>query len=266
MARSAADLELSVDVIAGPDEARDGIAYRVALPAPRHDELKAFRVLLIDGHPLLPTSAAVRTALDDLAQRLVRAGVKVGRGSPLLPDAAESARGFMQLLMAAFAERWPPEQYEQARTAAATLKADDRSLTAERIRGAVMSHRAWAAADIARIKLQQQWKALFGEWDVVLCPPMPTPAFPHDHSTPFSARQVEIDGKLYPYFDQMVWPGVATLPALPATAAPIAISDKGLPIGVQIIGPYLEDRTTIAFAALMEREFGGFVPPPGYTG
>jgi Asp-tRNA(Asn)/Glu-tRNA(Gln) amidotransferase A subunit family amidase len=40
----------------------------------------------------------------------------------------------------------------------------------------------------------------------------------------------------------------------------------GLPIGVQIICPYLEDRTPIAFAALMEREFGGVVPPPGYTG
>jgi hypothetical protein len=28
------------------------------------------------------------------------------------------------------------------------------------------------------------------------------------------------------------------------------------------IGPYLEDRTTIEFARLIEREFGGFVPPP----
>ena len=37
---------------------------------------------------------------------------------------------------------------------------------------------------------------------------------------------------------------------------------SGLPIGVQIIGGYLEDRTTIAFAGLIEREFGGFTPPP----
>jgi len=81
---------------------------------------------------------------------------------------------------------------------------------------------------------------------------MPTPAFPNDQTTPISGRHIDIDGKNYSYFDQMVWPGVATTP--------------GLPIGVQIIGPYLEDRTPIAFAALMEREFGGFVPPPGYTG
>ena len=43
---------------------------------------------------------------------------------------------------------------------------------------------------------------------------------------------------------------------------PIGKSPEGLPIGVQIIGGYLEDRMTIAFAELIEREFGGFTPPP----
>jgi amidase len=57
---------------------------------------------------------------------------------------------------------------------------------------------------------------------------------------------------------------MATLACLPATAAPISLSRAGLPIGIQILGPYLEDRTPIAFAGLLEREFGGFVPPPGY--
>jgi amidase len=38
----------------------------------------------------------------------------------------------------------------------------------------------------------------------------------------------------------------------------------GLPVGAQIIGPYLEDRTTLHFAELLEAEFGGFVAPPGY--
>jgi hypothetical protein len=55
---------------------------------------------------------------------------------------------------------------------------------AERIRGTVMSHRDWSAADAARTRLRQQWRALFREWDVVVCPVAPTPAFPHDHSSP----------------------------------------------------------------------------------
>jgi amidase len=49
--------------------------------------------------------------------------------------------------------------------------------------------------------------------------------------------------------------------ALPSTVAPIARSKAGLPIGMQNIGPYLGDRTTIAFADLVEREFGGFTAP-----
>jgi len=96
---------------------------------------------------------------------------------------------------------------------------------------------------------------------VVLCPAMPTPAFHHDHS-PQRTRLLEINGKMIPYDDQIVWAGIATLFGLPATVAPIDHSEIGLPIGLQIIGGYLEDRTTIEFAALIEREYGGFVQPP----
>lgn len=266
MAISALDLASALDVIAGPDEWREGMAYRLALPAPRHQEFKSFRALVIDTHPLLPTAATIRRAFDRLAQRLVKAGVKVGRESPLLPALADSARLYMRLLMPVFSARWPLEQYKEAQDAAAALAPDDDSLVAERARGTVLSHRDWLAADALRTKLRAQWRELFREWDVVLCPPMPTPAYPHDHSVPDSARQIEIDGKMYPYLDQLVWPGIATTPGLPATAAPIDRSENGLPIGVQIIGPHLEDRTTIAFAALMERAFGGFVPPPGFAG
>jgi amidase len=264
MARSAADLDLALAVTAGPDEARAGIAYRLDLPKPRRESLKDFRVLVIDDHPLLPTAGSVRSALDNLSQRLVKAGAKVAHASPLLPDLAASARLYMRLLMSALSERWPADIYQQAETTAAALKPDDNSLEAERWRGAVLSHREWAAADSARMTLQQQWVDVFREWDVVLCPPMPTPAFAHDHS-PMPERHIEIDGKKFSFFDQLVWPELATTPGLPATAAPIGLSETGLPIGVQIIGPYLEDRTPIAFAALMEREFGGFVPPPGYA-
>ena len=61
------------------------------------------------------------------------------------------------------------------------------------------------------------------------------------------------DGRRTDYMDQIAWPGVATFPHLPATAVPIATSAEGLPIGVQVIGPWLEDRTTIRLAALLEQ-------------
>jgi amidase len=80
-----------------------------------------------------------------------------------------------------------------------------------------------------------------------------------------SARRIEIDGKEYPYFDQLVWSGNRHL-RLPATAVPIDRVETGLPIGFRTVGPYLKVRTTITFAKLIKREFGGFVPPPGYAG
>ena len=48
------------------------------------------------------------------------------------------------------------------------------------------------------------------------------------------------------------------------TVAPIALSVEGLPIGVQIVGPQYGDLGCIDFARLLEREYRGFVPPPGW--
>jgi amidase len=266
MTRSAADLVLALDVIAGPDEERAGIGFRLALPPARHDDLKNFRVLVVDAHPLGPTASSVRAALGRLAERLGRAGVRVAHESPLLPDLADSARLHVRLLSSLWGAGQSPADYEKARKSARRYSPDDQSLAAERARGAVISHRDWIAADDARTSLWQQWVELFREWDVVLCPPMPTPAFAHDHS-PIESRRIQVDGKSYSYLDtQILWPELAATPGLPVTVAPIDVSESGLPIGVQIIGPYLEDRTTIAFAQLLEREFGGFAPPPGYAG
>jgi amidase len=77
-----------------------------------------------------------------------------------------------------------------------------------------------------------------------------------------NARTIDVDGTPYPYLDQIAYASLATTTGLPATTAPIGLSPTGLPIGVQIIGPFLEDRTTIRFAELIERAYGGFIPPP----
>jgi amidase len=142
------------------------------------------------------------------------------------------------------------------------LSSDDNSLRASRLRGVTTSSPDWVLEKGVRAGMRMQWRALFQDFDVVLCPAMPTPAFPHDHSLQCT-RQLDVDGTLVSYDDQIVWASIPTLFGFPATAAPIAHSDTGLPVGVQIIGGYLEDRTTIAFAGLIEREFSGFVPPPG---
>ncbi|MFJ5261145.1 amidase [Streptomyces sp. NPDC088387] len=261
MARSARDLTLLLDVMAGPDPLTQGLAYELRLPPARHERLGDYRVLVLDDHPFIPTGSAVRAGVRRVADALSDAGARVEQHSDLLPDLAESALLYTQLLFAGFGARFPVETYEPLRDLAAGLDAEDRSLDAARLRGIVSSHRDWVGADARREFHRQGWRRFFAEFDAVVCPITPTPAFPHDHNPDGSARRIDIDGVEYPYWDQLGWAGVATMPGLPATAVPTGLSAEGLPVGVQLVGPMYEDRTPLRLAELLEEKIGGFRSP-----
>ncbi len=260
MARSAGDLALALDVTAGPDEC-DASAYQLRLPPPRHAELSDYRVLVIEQHPLIPTQASIRSALSSLAGQLRKIGCKVDRTSALLPDLTAIATTFVELLMSFISADLPDEAFAGACAAAAALPRDAGDFATASTRGLAFSHRDWIRADRRRVGLAHRWRALFREWDVVLCPAMPTTAFAHDQAE-MHVRVLDVDGVAMPYGAQSTWSSVATLTGNPATTMPIGRDRDGLPIGMQIVGPLLEDRTTLAFAGLVEREFGGFVAPP----
>jgi amidase len=123
----------------------------------------------------------------------------------------------------------------------------------------------FAAAE-ERQKLFRAWQEFFTRHDVLLCPVTPTVAFPHETaSAKMSAqfdRRLMVDGVSTPYMDNLAWPGLITVANLPATVVPIRRLVGGLPAGVQIVGAYLGDRTTLMFARLLEQQFGGFMQPP----
>ena len=260
MARCCADLALALDVTAGPDQ-HLAKGYSLALPEPRHARLRDFRVLVVDTHPLVAASDEIRAAIANLAEALAKAGCTVARETPLLPDLRRVAETYGRMLMAFVGGTMTEVEYAAQRRRVEALPEGTGDFDAEGERALVLSHRDWLQAHWQRVAIANQWQALFRAWDVVLCPILPTTAFPHDHR-PMEAREIVIDGKPVPYSRLSVWAGPATLTGQPATAMPIGSGAGGLPIGMQIIGPHLEDRTTLAFAALMEREYGGFVPPP----
>ena len=135
MARTAADLALALDILAGPDENQAG-AYRLSLPPARHADLRSYRVLVIDSHPLLPVASDIRAALDQLAGRLTAAGATVARSSALLPDLAESARLHTKLVRNIVNFGRPPEYFQKMREGAAALARDDESSEGLAIAGA----------------------------------------------------------------------------------------------------------------------------------
>ncbi|MBS0334444.1 MAG: amidase [Proteobacteria bacterium] len=237
LARSAADLSRAMEVLAGPGEFEDR-GYRLALRPARHDRLADHRVLLIDEHPAAPVSQEIRAGLQGLADGLAGLGAAVARGSALIPDLAKSQELYGSLLMTAMSRGQPGAQ-------------------------SISAHE-WMGLLDAQAQLRRQWAALFESFDVVLAPASSTAAFPHDDNPDFNARTLMVDGEPSPYFLQVGWSGIATVANLPATAIPVGQTRDGLPFGAQVIGPYLEDRTTLAFAELVEREFGGFRRPPGF--
>lgn len=260
MARSADDLALALDVIAGPDELWDGKGYELKLPKPKHSRLNNYRVLVLKEHPLCPTSKPVLHALDNLVVQLNQAHVATSENSNQLPDLAEITRVYSILFGGFVGASMPEEIYQQTHSHANALSSNDQSISADLTRGCIVSHRDWLNTLRKRDQLREQFRSVFNQFDVIVCPVMPTPAFLHDHS-PIENREINIDGNMHPYSAAFVWPCIANLFGLPATAAPIASTDNGLPIGIQIIGDYLEDHTTIEFARLLELELSAFAMP-----
>jgi amidase len=131
--------------------------------------------------------------------------------------------------------------------------------------GSLSSFSDWQQRNFRRLGYRARWQAYFQELDVFLSPVAFTPAFPHDHSEPQENRQIPTSAGPRPYYDMFKWIATATLTGCPATVAPIGSTSAGLPVGLQIMGPFWEDATPIAFAEALAKEIGSFTPPPGYS-
>jgi amidase len=233
MARSAPDLAIALDVLAGP--LHPG-GWHLALAAPRHRRLADYRVLVLDALAQTPTDSGVLAPLHDLVHELERVGAEILRGIDDLPDFSAAGSVYGAML---------------------------RTITTRGAPGAkpIDAH-AWMELEDAQMRLERSWRKIFERVDVALSPPFGVAAFPHDATPDWAKRTLSVDGKPTPYGRQFGWPSLASLPNLPATVAPIAKTAEGLPVGVHIMAGAFEDRTAIAFAALLEREGLARCPSP----
>jgi amidase len=264
MGRSADDLSLALDVMAGADEI-DRAGWRLRLSPPRRKKLREYRVAVMLTDPNSEVDSAVQDRLQALADFLARQRVTVSdRARPDI-DTAEAHRVYIQLLRAATSGRQSAAEFEQNLATARNLSPDDDSYFARMTRANTMHHRDWLAANETRHRMRGKWAEFFGQWDLLLCPPAASAAFPHDQAGERYERTIEVNGRRVPTTDQLFWAGLTGMVYLPATVAPIGFTPGGLPFGVQIAGPQYGDRTCLAFARFLEQEYQAFVPPPGYA-
>ena len=261
LARSADDLELAVNLMAGPDKLE---AAGMGLGLPRLDgATRTLRIAVWKTDPICPVSAAVAAKVDAVAAALAAQGATVDFEARPAFASEHSHRLFSALLMSAMAARFGDDEFARLVAAANALDPHDKGDAAQTLRAQTMSARDWARANEGRTRLRWAWQRFFEQWDFVLAPIMPTTAFAHDHRAP-GERTIAIDGTAYPYFMQTFWAGLPGVSYLPATVIPAGPGPDGLPIGLQIIGPAYGDLRTIGLAQRLERMGFAFRAPPGF--
>lgn len=261
LGRSADDIELALDVTAGPDLLHSP-GWRLDLPGDGRTSLAEYKVAIWSDHDTAPVDASVGDQIAKLADRLTALGATVNDTARPPFDPARSHELFLRLLFAVLASR-QPEEAMQAAKAAIAANPDHPDPVA---RGAATYHHEWLALNEQRTRLRYAWREFFADHDILICPVNTTPAFKKDRHEPQTERRLLINGIERPYQDSFFWAGLIGVSYLPAAVGPVGMTGDGLPVGLQFVAPETHDKRAINFARLVAREFGGFTPPPGFDG
>ncbi len=261
MARTVADCSFALDLLAGADDWHDE-AWSLSLPPTRSRNVSELRVAVWADDPYCPGDPQITSAIHGIADQLEAAGARVDRDArPSGFDFAKADRTFQMLLAGALSGGNSLVALEEM---AERLKVGEDIDGGLGIAGATQRHREWLTNNERRLQMRARWREFFQDWDVVLAPVSPTVAVPHDHSFPETKRRIDVAGAQREYWDQTKWMGLFGLVYLPVTCVPIALHSNGLPSGMQVVGPFLGDRTALAVGSIIEEMAGGTRTPPGW--
>ena len=263
LARSVEDLELALGVIQGPNDL-ESTGWRLELPPARRASLGEYRIAawLDDGD--FPVDSEVRRVHAEAIEKLRRAGAQVDeRARPKL-NLREVSRIYQWLLMPVMAASFPSAALESLRQLAASAAPGDDSEMIFTARTTTANHHDWLAAHEQRERLRAAFAEFFTAYDALLMPVNSVAAIPHDQESPFPMRTITVNGAKRPYTDLFGWIAPVTMCKLPATVVPAGRTRENLPVGLQIAGPYLEDRTTLDLGKRIASVLGAFTPPPGF--
>jgi amidase len=234
LGRTPRDLRAALSVTGGPENQAAKV-YSWTLSPSHHTRLKDSHVGVVLDHEHAPVSSEVTALLSNAVDALARAGATVVEGWPDGVDPVKQYESFGFHVQSFFAFQQPGEDFTKF--------------------SEFVDH------ENRRMAARAAWNRYFNDIDVFLCPVNFTPPFPHD-ARPFEQRTITTPEGERPYNDQAFWVSHASLPGLPAVAAPIGRTPGGLPVGAQIVGPLYEDNTAITFAELFGDVIGGYEPPP----
>lgn len=253
MARKVEDLKLLWSVLARRAKSSRG-------------DVKGARVAVWSEEPGFPLAREVGAAIDRAADALSRAGARVEKAKPHINGNA-LMETYTALLVAVISVDLPEDMF---RSFEAMHQSDLKEVSEEGDKAAAANYRLRATASyrdvmqaaIRRTEMKDRLTEFFADWDVVLMPISPVTAFKHLHEPGFNERTLEVDGKIVPYSSMLDWIAPATALHAPSLAVPAGRAASGLPVGVQIVGPWHGEDRLFDFGAAVEDALGGFTPPP----
>lgn len=270
LTRSADDLELALNVIAGPED-RAHSPWQIHLNKDRPDTLADYRVATLTKHPLTEVDESVLAVINDCVDALGTTGCSISKETAPDIDLKQAYYTYFGLMAAMIGAGLPAS----ARRSFKLMKPIVRLLQklglvkpvgfGGLVVNSTGTHQQWALMDGLRLQMKQAFTEFFRAHDVLLCPVTATPAFEHMHKGSVYSRSQVVNGKKQAYSDHLVWAGMATLCGLPSTVAPIGKTADGLPVGIQIIGDFGRDLLTIDFARKLAAVVPAYQAPEAYT-
>jgi amidase len=265
--RTVADLALAFEVVAGPLP-EQAVGWHLDLPRPdpgdqRGAGVAGLRLAVTLDDPAVPVASAVRARLRAFVDRLADAGAHIEE-RPLPVPLSDGLRLWQDLVLPIMGTTLPEELYRALAGAIPAPGGDPDDAAARSLRALVETYRDWARADRRRRLAMVAWADTFTGFDAVLAPVMPTEAFPHDTERSLPERTLDVDGHAVWHAVALAWCGAVGVVHVPVVTLPTGPTPGGLPVGVQVIGPYLHDRRLLALADRLDAVAGGPATPPGY--
>jgi amidase len=266
LARRAEDLKLLMEICGGPVEP-ESIAYSWKLPKVKKSKLNDFRIKYVIDDPLCSVSSEIKPVLDSALKKFGKAGLNMEEGWPNTINPEEQYHNYIYLLHAYVSGGAPDSEIERLRVLAGK---DEKSLSNIRAKAFTNRHKYFQQQESRRLKAREDWQQYFREYDAFVLPVAFVPAFPHiekpwnpNNPDPAKRRILKTPEGERDYDDMLFWISFATLTGLPATVFPVGLTDTGLPVGLQIIGPFLEDATPIHLAGKLSEITGSIRYPEG---
>jgi len=245
MARTIPDVRALFEVMAGPD-AGDALSAPVPLRAYREGDLRGTRIGILDSEALGVATPETRAAVARAAKLLGERGFTV---EPFQLNCLDRALDLWWFFFG-------PVIGDLLRHSVATHEDQISPMLRDYLAYATSGDpitlnqftKACAERDLLRADILRQMQ----NTPVLLSPVSTGPAFRHG-----AGNYAPGTG----YLDTMRFCQWLNLTGFPGVSVPVAVSNEGLPIGVQVIGRPFEDELALAVAEVIEQARGPWQPP-----